>query len=108
MGAFDRIIMDRILSMHYPICPVRSTRYFQMHKSKIRRNIDSRRLGPVKDKEEVVAVDSIKDKYLIEAVAMEEVPMVEEDVVDIRITPTTPWTVLTSKIVSVFQQCRLG
>ena len=41
-----------------------------------------------------MVVDSVKATYPTEAVVMEEVAAVEEDVVAIRIAPTTPGTVL--------------
>ena len=39
-------------------------------------------------------MDFVKETYPTEAVVMEEVAAVEEDVVAIRIAPTTPGTVL--------------
>ena len=44
-----------------------------MHKSKIRRNIDSRELGPGKNEEEVIVVDAVKVTNITEVVALEEV-----------------------------------
>ena len=43
-------------------------------------------------------MDSGKSKDVMDVVAKEEVSMVEEDVMAIQITPTTPGMVLTSEI----------
>ena len=51
-----------------------------------------------KDDEEVLVVVYGKDTDTTEAVAVEEVAAVEEDVVDIRVAPTIPGTVLMSYI----------
>ena len=49
-----------------------------------------------------------KVTYTTEAVSVKEVVEVEEDVVAIRIAPTTPGTVLISKIFLVISKVMIG
>ena len=52
-------------------------------------------------------MDSVKSTDVTEAVAVEEVAAVVEDVVAIQISPTKPGTLLYLRKLSGFQQCRL-
>ena len=63
-----------------------------------KKNLNSWRWEMGKDDEEVFVVVYGKDTDTTEAVAVEEVAAVEEDVVDIRVAPTIPGTVLMSYI----------
>ena len=65
---------------------------------KIRRNLGYQKQEPDEDEEEVVVIGAGKATDAMESMALEEVSVVEEDVVEICITPTTPGMVLTSEI----------
>ena len=100
--ACKRIFLNthgQFLSMKWPTSPVRSLRYSQIQKSKIRRNVNYQRWVLVEYEEEIMLVNSGKATDASELVSVEEVAVVEEEEVAICISCITPGTVLISEII---------